>query len=190
MSHDIQETVLGKRKRQEASSATEKPQARIDHYFVKKPPVKQPSNDNGHAHVSANMAHTVQVRCDGAAVSQMGFSADTSQAHRSKQQQHYQQASGCLHLGEGEERASCAADHQAAEACSSLTAHSECLQEAKSAKATAFKASSKPNSVVRNALQLPHAISKPPSAAAAQPDLAEHLSFFLSVLPERQQFRE
>ena len=183
MSHDIQETVLGKRKRREASSTTEKPQTRIDHYFVTKAPVKQPSNDNGYAHGSANLNHTVQVHCDSATVSQMGLSADTSQ-----QQQHSQQVSGCLNLSQREEHASCAADRQVAR--SSFTAQGEPLQEGKSAKATAFKASGKPNSAVCNVLQLPHAMSKPPSATAVQSDLAEHLSCFLSVLSERQQFRE
>lgn len=190
MSNGIQETVLGKRKRRDASSTTEKPQARIDHYFATKAPVKQPSIDNGHAHVSSNSVHTVQARCDSAAVSQMGLSADTSQAHCPKHQPHRQQASGLLNINQREEHASCAADRQFAEVVPTFTSQGDRLQEAKSAEATAVKASSKPNSVLRNALQLPHAVSKPPSAAAAQPDLAEHLSFFLSALPERQQFRE
>ena len=182
MSHGLQETVLGKRKRREAASTTEKPQARIDHYFATKAPVKLPSNDNGHAHVSKNLVHTVQVRCDSAAVPQTGLTGFcTSQANSSKRQQQSQQDLGCLN--QHEERAGCAADRQAAEALPTFIAQGEHLQEVKSAKATAFKASSKPTSATRNAQQLP-------SAAAAQPDLAEHLSFFLSILPERQQFRE
>ena len=180
--------MLGKRKRREASSTTEKPQARIDHYFATQAPVKQPSNDNGHALVSTNLVQSVQVRCNSAAVSQMGLTG--SQAHGSKHQQHSQQALGCVKINEHEEQIRCAADCQAAEAHSTFTAQGEHFQEAKSAKATTFQASSKPDSAIRNALQLPPAVPKPPSAAAVQPDLAEHLSLFLSVLPERQQFRE
>lgn len=189
MSHDIHETVLGKRKRQEGSSASDKPQARIDHYFATKAPVNKPSNDGGRAHVSDNIVHTVQVRCDNAAVSQMGIRAVTSQAHSPKHCS--QQTSGsCSFTHHPKEQTDCAADHQVAEAHASSTAQGENVQEPKSAKATAFKTSSKPKSAVRNALQLPDAVPKPPSPAAAQPDLAEQLSFFLSVLPERQQFRE
>ena len=190
MLHDIQKTVSGKRKRREASSATERPQARIDQYFATKAPVKQPSIDNGHAHGSSNLVHTVQVLCDSASVSQMGLSADTSQAHSPKHQLHPQQASRIFNISRREEHAIFAADRQVAEAHCTSTAQGDRLPEAKSAEATAVKASSKPNSALRKALQLPHPVPKPPSAAAAQPDLAEHLSFFLSVLPERQQFRE
>lgn len=185
----MQDSVLGKRKRREASSTSDKPQARIDHYFATKAPVNTPSNDNGHAHASDNMVHTVQVRCDNAAVSQVALRAVTSQAHSPKHRS--QQTPGCCNLThQCEQQINCAADHQVAEAHASFIAQGENLQEAKSAKATACKTSSKPKSAVRNALQLPDAVPQPPSAATTQPDLAEHLSFFLSVLPERQQFRE
>lgn len=188
MSHDIQETVLGKRKRQEGSSTSDKPQARIDHYFATKAPVNKPSNGNGHADVSDNMVHTVQVRCGNAAVSQVGLRAVTSQAHSPRQCS--QQTPGCCNLThQREEQTSCAADHQVA-GHASPAAQGENLPGANSGTATAFKTSSKPKSAVRNALQLPHAVPKPPAAATTQPDLAEHLSFFLAVLPERQQFRE
>ena len=192
MSHDIQETVLGKRKRREASSAAEKPQARIDHYFATQAPVKKPSNGIGHASVSDETEHMVRVRCDSAAVSQVDPSADTSQAYSAKHQQHSQQASQHLNLTqhEHEEQKNGATDDHVATAHPCLSVQDEHLQKAKSAGATAFKANSKPYSAVPTALQPRHAAPKPTSAATTQPDLAEHLSFFLSVLPERQQFRE
>lgn len=186
MSHNIQETVLGKRKRREATSVADKPQARIDQYFASKAPVKKASNENGHAAISDTKVQMVQVRCDIAAISQVGVGADAGQAQcLAVPQQQSQQPSGNLDLKEPGEQAHCAA-----EAPPFPAVQCEQPQHAKSAKATASKVGSKPHQARPDMHQPPHAMPKPGSAATAQPDLADHLSFFLSVLPERQHFRE
>ncbi|KAL3130595.1 hypothetical protein ABBQ38_008399 [Trebouxia sp. C0009 RCD-2024] len=188
MPHDIQETVLGKRKRREASAVADKPQARIDHYFTSKDPVKKASNGHGHSTVSDHKVHMLQVRCDSAAASQVGVGADAGQAQCSMHRQLSQQAAGSLNLRDCDEQADCAADDHVAEARPSVAVQGEQPQTAKAAQAAASKLDSK--QAGPNMLQLPHATTEPTSAPMTQPDLAEHLSFFLSVLPERQHFRE
>ncbi|KAL3144190.1 hypothetical protein ABBQ32_003971 [Trebouxia sp. C0010 RCD-2024] len=188
MSHDIQESVLGKRKRREASAVADKPQARIDHYFTSKAPVKKASNGHGHSTTYDNKIHMLQVRCDSAAASQVGVGADARQAQCSIHQQHSQQAAGCLR--DRDEQAKLAADEHVAEARPSVALQGEQPQTANAAQATASKLNSKPLQAGSNMLQLPRATTQPTSAPMTQPDLAEHLSFFLSVLPKRQHFRE
>lgn len=181
MSHNGTDSLLGKRKRKEAASSGDRSQARIDRYFASNASVHSPLRVDDHAVLSSNVTQTAQAHCKSSGPSRADKNAETSQQSDSVQHTS-RQAAGRPVPNNSHGATSCAASHEAADS-NIQKKHSTETRPTKGA--TLLKATTKPYPA-----RSMNAVQQPLSSGATQPDLAQHLSVFLSALTERQQFRE
>lgn len=185
--HSMDGSLLGKRKRQEASSTGDRAQARIDHYFASKAAVRKPTNDNNDSSTSAHVVHALQVRCDSALSSQIYEEVEAGQSHVLNQPQH----SGLSRHVACETSVAGASSDQITDMQPPLSKESKHEHWAEPpVQAIALRINRNPHPAGHRALKTVQAVQQPASSATAKPDLSDHLSAFLAALPQRQQFRE
>lgn len=185
MMPQAEESVLGKRKRQDIASSADKSQARIDHYFAFSAPTKQSSGV-----ISASAAQNGRSYC-GCAI-QQSSNSDALPVKRASHNLQVQQLPGNEFVaadGAREVRENLAPESKAVSGgpSSNQAADSRIMLAD-----VGFKADSGPKLAnCRDQIAL-HQNLKPQAVAttSAQQDICNHLAVFHAALSERQQFRE
>ena len=189
MSCNTADSGLGKRKRVETVSGGERSQARIDRYFAAKPVKPTPLISVDCALASDSIVQHVQGRCDSAPASQGHKQTENHLLTVSVQQAPLRQIAGQSMSSDPESTPDCAVDLQSAETHGASLFNKQSTHKGKAAvKGAAAQLNWKPVGAIKRGAT--DASLKSSSIAALQPDLAEHLSVFLSALKDRQQFRE
>ncbi|KAL0040242.1 hypothetical protein WJX77_001213 [Trebouxia sp. C0004] len=181
----VEESVLGKRKRQGIISAADKSQARIDHYFAFSAPTKQSSGV-----ISASAVQNGRSYCGGA--SQQPSNSDALPVKRDSHNLQTQQLPGNEFVaadGVRDIRQSVAAENKA------ISGGPSSNQAADSRVTLAdvdFKADSGPKLAnCRDQIAVrQNLVTQSVATTSAQQDIFNHLAVFHAVLSERQQFRE
>lgn len=179
------ETVLGKRKRQDVGDPT---QARIDHYFALRAPAKQ--TEKGQPLAQGKPVHSVHMQCHDASQLQSDLNARVMlQEPCSQKVKSSSEQEGTLSNG-----SPCTNGANPSVLKKGPSALPSChLAEQGRTPAGVSTKSGKPSKL--SGSRAPKAMQQEPDAQAAatagdQQGLPDHLAVFLSHLAERQQFRE
>ena len=181
----VEESVLGKRKRQGITSSADKSQARIDHYFAFSAPIRQSSGV-----ISASAAQNSRLYSGGA--SQQPSESDALPVKRDSHNLQVQQLPGDEFVatdGVHESREDVAAEDKAVSGGLSFVqaAHSRVMLADVDSKADQGPklANCRDQIATRQNLE-----TQAVPTTVAQQDICNHLAVFHAALSERQQFRE
>ena len=185
MMSKVEESVLGKRKRQGIASSADKSQARIDHYFAFSAPIKQSSGVN-----SASAAQNSRSYSGG--VSQPPSNSDAVPVKRGSHNLQSQQLPGNEFVaadGVRGPRENMAAENAAVSGglSSNQAADSRVMLADRGFKAdSGLKLAN-----CRNQIAIRQSLARQAvPTTGAQQDICNHLAVFHAALSERQQFRE
>jgi len=171
MMSKIEESVLGKRKRQGIASSADKSQARIDHYFAFSAPIKQSSGV-----ISASAAQSSRSYSDGA--SQQPSNSDAQPVKRDSHKLQVQQLPGNEFVAADGVR-------------ENVVAESKAVSGGLSSNQTADSRVVLANLDCRDQIATRQNIeTQAVPTTVAQQDFCNHLAVFHAALSERQQFRE
>ena len=181
----VEESVLGKRKRQGIASSADKSQARIDHYFAFSAPIKQSSGV-----ISASAVHNSRSCSDGA--SQWPSNSDAQPVKRDSHNLQVQQLPGNEFVaadGVRGNRENVAAESKAVSGGLSSNQAADSRVMLADLDVRADKAPKLANCRDQIATRQNLETQAVPTTVAQQ-DICIHLAVFHAALSERQQFRE